>query len=150
MLTRRRWLTATFASVDRCGELAAPPAAQVGKGWAHASQAVCGSARSLLPLRLVHDGVTPAVAVVVHSAVDAAAAMQKCVEGWTDYKNVITVDPATASVSYQQHDSCVVFSASSEPPIQYIEHTHLPASFTTVHQAQQVGRAPLPTKCSLK
>ncbi len=42
------------------------------------------------------------LAVQVHSAVDAAAAMQSMVSGWTQYTNRITVDPQAGCVSYQQ------------------------------------------------
>ena len=112
------------------------PTAQVGV-------CVCGgggAARVLLVLPLARDDVTPAVAVVVHSAVDAAAAMRKCVQGWTNYKNLITVDPATARVSYQQHDKCIIFSVSSEHPLQFVQASGLPPSFVKVQQAQQVHR----------
>ena len=81
---------------------------------------------------------TPCAAVVVHTAVEAAAAMQKCTQGFKDYANVITVDLATASVSYEQRDDCIVFSISSEQSFQFVKHFGLPASFLGVPQAQQV------------
>ena len=64
--------------------------------------------------------------------------MQKCTQGFKAYANVITVDLATASVSYQQADDCIVFSISSEHSFQFVEVGGLPASFLGVQQAQQV------------
>jgi hypothetical protein len=73
---------------------------------------------------------TPCGAVVVHTAVEAAAAMQKCTQDWKD--NVITVDPASASVSYEQAQDCIVFSISSEHPFQFVKVSGLPAAFLDV------------------
>jgi len=104
-------------------------------------------ARVLLVLPLARDDVTPAVAVVVHSAVDAAAAMRKCVQEWTKWKNLITVDPATACVSYQQGDTqCIIFSVSSEHPIQFVQAKGLPPSFVEV---QQVHRPTQSYRCTI-
>jgi len=92
----------------------------------------------LLVLPLALDDVTPAVAVVVHSAVDAAAAMHKCVQGWTNRKNLITADPATARVSYQQDNYyCIIFSVGSEHPIQFVQASGLPPSFVEVQQVHR-------------
>jgi len=80
-----------------------------------------------------------AAAVEVHSAVDAAVAMQTMVSGWTDYTNRITVDPQAGCVSYQQGDNgCIIFSLGSRPLVQFVKVKGLPPSFIDVRQAQEV------------
>ena len=79
-----------------------------------------------------------AAAVEVHSAVDAAAAMQTMVSGWTTYTNRITVDPQAGCVSYQQDDKCIIFSLGSRPLVQFVRVEGLPPSFIDVRQAQEV------------
>ena len=83
---------------------------------------------------------TPCVAVVVHTAVEAAAAMQKCTQEWKASPNVITVDLATASVSYQQRDDCIVFSISSEHSFQFVRVSGLPSAFLDVQQVHPRAR----------
>jgi hypothetical protein len=83
---------------------------------------------------------TPRVAVVVHTAVEAAAAMQKCTQEWTDHPNVITVDPATASVSYEQEQGCIVFSINSEHSFQFVRVSGLPSAFLDVQQVHPRAR----------
>ena len=77
------------------------------------------------------------VAVVVQSAVDAAAAMHKCVQQWKRFKNVVTADPASELVSYQQADACIIFNISSKEPFQFVQVSGLPKEFIEVQQAQQ-------------
>ncbi len=79
-----------------------------------------------------------AAAVEVHSAVDAAAAMQNIVSRWRDSKNRITVDPQAGCVSYQQSDRCIIFSVGGGPRVQFVEVAGLPPSFIDVQQAQEV------------
>ncbi len=77
-------------------------------------------------------------AVDVHSAVDFATAMQSLVKGWTEYKNVVTVDPQAGCVSYQQNNCCIIFSINNAPRVQFVEADGLPPSFIGAEQAQQV------------
>ena len=82
-----------------------------------------------------------AAEVAVHDAVDVvdvAAAMQSLAQDWTNYKNLITLDLAAGSVSYEQEGSCIIFSLSSVSPMQFVEDKGLPPSFVSVQQAQQV------------
>ena len=79
-----------------------------------------------------------AAAVAVRDAVDVAAAMQSLVQGWTYVKNLITVDLAAGSVSYEQGMGCIIFSLCSASPVQFVKDTRLPPSFVSVQQAQQV------------
>jgi hypothetical protein len=85
-----------------------------------------------------HFSCDAAVVVCVYDATDAAAGMQQCVQRWTNAKNVITVDMASGSVSYQQGEFCMVISVSSSQPIQFVRVSGLPSSFITVQQSQQV------------
>jgi hypothetical protein len=62
-----------------------------GKGWGR-----------LLRVRVPKPA---AAAVDVHNAVDFAAALHTLVEGWTRFKNIITVDAEVECVSYQQGDT---------------------------------------------
>jgi hypothetical protein len=74
-----------------------------------------------------------AAAVEVHSAVDAAAAMQSMVSGWTKVTNRITVDPQAGCVSHQQGDiNCVIFSLGGGHRVQFVRVTGLPPSFIDV------------------
>ena len=73
-----------------------------------------------------------AAAVEVHSAVDAAAAMQTMVSGWTAWTNRITVDPQAGCVSYQQYDRCIIFSLGEGPRVQFVKVAGLPPSFIDV------------------
>ena len=79
-----------------------------------------------------------AAAVEVHSAVDAAAAMQTMVSGWTASTNRITVDPQAGCVSYQQDTECLIFSLGSRPLVQFVRVEGLPPSFIDVRQVQEV------------
>ena len=82
-----------------------------------------------------------AAAVEVHSAVDAAAAMQTMVSGWTEETNRITVDPQAGCVSHQQFNECVIFSVGGGPRVQFVKVAGwggLPPSFIDVRQAQEV------------
>ncbi len=84
------------------------------------------------------------VTVVIQDAVEAAAAMQKCVRGWTCYKNIITVDPQSESVSFEQNAHCIIFSARRTPPVDFVAISDLcglPPSFVDVHQAKEVPSA---------
>ena len=81
-----------------------------------------------------------AAAVDVHSAVDFATALQSLVKGWTEYENVVTVDPKAGCVSYQQNSCCIIFSFSNAPRVQFVEADGLPPSFIGAEQAQQVRR----------
>jgi hypothetical protein len=79
-----------------------------------------------------------AAAVEVHSAVDAAAAMQSMVSGWTEYTNRITVDPQAGCVSYEQDFKCIIFSVDGGPRVQFVQVKGLPPSFIDVQRAQEV------------
>ena len=79
-----------------------------------------------------------AAAVEVHSAVDAAAAMEAMVSGWTYSRNRITVDPQAGCVSYQQDSACIIFSVGSGLCLQFVNVEELPPSFIDVRRAQQV------------
>ena len=76
----------------------------------------------------------------MHSAVDFATALQSLVKGWTEYENVVTVDPKAGCVSYQQNSCCIIFSFSNAPRVQFVEADGLPPSFIGAEQAQQVRR----------
>ena len=80
-----------------------------------------------------------AAAVDVHNAVDFAAALHTWVKGWTEYKNIITVDAEAGCVSYQQDDECIIFSCNT-PQVQFVRVEGLPRSFIGAEQAQQVRR----------
>ncbi len=87
---------------------------------------------------------TPFVTVVIQDAVEAAAAMQKCVRGWTCCKNIITVDPQSESVSFEQNSHCIIFSARGTPVVDFVAISDLcglPLPFVDVHQAQEVPSA---------
>jgi hypothetical protein len=77
-----------------------------------------------------------AVAVVVHSAAQAAAAMHMLI-GHT-MTGAVTVDPVTACVSYERNRRCVIFSLCSQHPIKFVKSRGLPPSFIEVQRAQQV------------
>jgi hypothetical protein len=80
-----------------------------------------------------------AAAVEVHSAVDAAAAMQSMVSGWTRYTNRITVDPQAGCLSHLQgSDQCIIFSLDGGPRVQFAQVAGLPPSFIDVQQTQEV------------
>ncbi len=81
-----------------------------------------------------------AAAVEVHSAVEAAAAMQTMVSGWTksQWTNRITVDPQAGCVSYQQDELCIIFSVGGGPRVQFVRVEGLPPSFIDVRRAQEV------------
>ena len=80
-----------------------------------------------------------AAAVDVHSAVDFASALQSLVKGWTEYKNIITVDAEAGCVSYEQGSACIIFSCNT-PQVQFVKVKGLPRSFIGAEQAQQVRR----------
>jgi hypothetical protein len=83
-----------------------------------------------------------AAAVEVHSAVDAAAAMQSIVSGWTNHTNRITVDPQAGCVSHQQRDNCVIFSLGGGPlsRVQFVKVKGLPPSFIDVQEVRGNAR----------
>jgi hypothetical protein len=83
-------------------------------------------------------GSADAAAVEVHSAVEAAAAMQAMVSGWTKYTNRITVDPQAGCVSFQQANKCIIFSVGGGPRVQFVHVAGLPPLFIDVRQAQEV------------
>ena len=79
-----------------------------------------------------------AAAVEVHSAVEAAAAMQTMVSGFK-FKNRITVDSQAGCVSFQQGDNdCIIFSLGGGPRVQFVNVEGLPPSFIDVQRAQEV------------
>ena len=95
-----------------------------GKGEGHLRARVCNSAA--------------AAAVEVHSAVEAAAAMQTMVRGWTYRTNRITVDTQAGCVSYQQGGDCIIFSLGGGPRVQFVKVAGLPPSFIDTQRAQEV------------
>jgi hypothetical protein len=81
-----------------------------------------------------------AVAVVVHIAAQAAAAMHMLI-GHTmtgKFFGSVTVDPVTACVSYERNRRCVIFSLCTQHPIKFVKSRGLPPSFIEVQRAQQV------------
>ena len=64
--------------------------------------------------------------------------MKSLVQGWTPFKNLISVDLAAGDVSYHQYGKCIIFSLCSASPVLFVEDTGLPPSFVSVQQAQQV------------
>jgi hypothetical protein len=74
----------------------------------------------------------------VYSAVDAAAAMQNTVGGWTQYANRVTVDVCAGCVAYQQKDVCIVFSLGKGPRVQFVQVAGLPPSFIDVQRAYRL------------
>ena len=74
----------------------------------------------------------------MYTAIDAAAAMQSCVEDWSQLPTVIKVDPTDECVAFQQAFCCVVFSVYSPTPVKVVQAYALPPSFITVDLAQQV------------
>jgi hypothetical protein len=78
-----------------------------------------------------------AVAVVVHSAAQAAAAMHRLVNGFR-YPAGITVDPDSGGVSFEINRRCIIFSVFSGHPISFVKVKGLPPTFIEVQQAQQV------------
>ena len=72
----------------------------------------------------------------MYNAVDFAAALRALVKDWTTHKNIITVDAEAGCVSYQQDDSCIIFSCNP-PQVQFVKVEGLPPSFIGVEQAQQ-------------
>ena len=81
------------------------------------------------------------VAVVVRSAAQAAAAMQRLADAFM-YPAGITVDPVSGSVSFEMHRRCIIFSVWGEHPILFVKVKGLPPSFIEVQQAQQVLQLP--------
>ena len=79
------------------------------------------------------DGACERVKEQFQDAVDAAAAMDRLVEGWA--KCCITVDPDSGRVSYQ-HDDCCVICSVREPFFQFVKIGGLPPSFLDLKQAQ--------------
>ena len=79
-----------------------------------------------------------AAAVEVHSAVDAAAAMQTMLSGWTGFSKRITVDPQAECVSQHQRNVCIIFSVDDGPRVQFVQIVGLPPSFIDVQRAQEV------------
>jgi hypothetical protein len=75
------------------------------------------------------------VAVVVHSAAQAAAAMHRLIGS---HLATVTVDPFSACVSYERNRRCVIFSLCSQHPIKLVKARGLPPSFIEVQRAQQV------------
>jgi hypothetical protein len=107
-------------------------------------QALC----SCRPLRATttHFYLIPAVAVVVHSAAQAAAAMQRLVDVFRSAGQGgarITVDPVSGCVSYEIGRRCIIFSVFSGHPILFVKVKGLPPTFIEVQQAQQVLGVPL-------
>jgi hypothetical protein len=94
-----------------------------------------------------------AAAVEVHSAVDAAAAMQSMLSDWKDeicqttIETRITVDPHAGCVSYEQMGLCIIFSVDGGPRVQFVQVKGLPPSFIDVRQAQEV-RENVEPRCS--
>jgi hypothetical protein len=84
-------------------------------------------------------GATASGTTVVHNAVDAGAALQWLVQGWTKVKSSIMVDPAGGCVSYQHDDCCIIFSVGSEDPVRFVQVSGLPPSFIELKQAQFIA-----------
>jgi len=122
------WATAHLSTA--CGESKMLPMAQVGVQMERGGH-----------LFFCSNFLTLAMAVVVYSAVDAAAAMCKCLQGWKTFKNLITVDPSNERVSYRQSGACIIFSVSSLVPLQFVNIRKLPQVFIEVHRAQQAKQA---------
>jgi hypothetical protein len=85
----------------------------------------------------------PAASVCVTTAIDAAAAMEMCVENWSRLRHVVKVNPQDDSVSFQQAYCCVIFSTRGRAPVKVVQAYALPPSFVSVEFARQVP-IPLP------
>jgi hypothetical protein len=81
---------------------------------------------------MMHGTDAAAAAVAVHDAVDAAAAMQSLVQELSVLTNIIKVDAAAGSVSFRCNNKCTIFSLGSASPMQFVEISGLPPSFTSV------------------
>ncbi len=77
-------------------------------------------------------------AVRIGSTIEAAAAMESCLENWVHLPHMIKVDAQAQSISFQQAFGCVVISAHGRTCVKVVQAYALPPSFVPIRLARQV------------